>query len=83
MGSILYLHTAPSCGGNALFASQYAAYDALSPRTKVYLQGLTATHSGDHIYRCGAVPNRSLGPLRNSFKTTLIGRSRTSVGSLS
>jgi taurine dioxygenase len=35
MGSILYLHTAPSCGGDTLFASQYAAYDALSPRMKV------------------------------------------------
>ena len=31
MGSILYLHTIPSCGGDTLFASQYAAYDALSP----------------------------------------------------
>ena len=29
----------------------YAAYDSLSPRMKVYLEGLTATHSGDHIYR--------------------------------
>ena len=51
MGSILYLHTVPNCGGDTLFASQYAAYDALSPRMKVYLEGLTATHSGDHIYR--------------------------------
>ena len=51
MGSILYLHTVPNCGGDTLFASQYAAHDALSPRMKVYLEGLTATHSGDHIYR--------------------------------
>ncbi len=51
MGSILYLHTVPDCGGDTLFASQYAAYDALSPRMKVYLEGLTATHSGDHVYR--------------------------------
>ena len=51
MGSILYLHTVPSCGGDTLFASQYAAYDALSPRMKAYLEGLTATHSGDDIYR--------------------------------
>jgi taurine dioxygenase len=41
----------PSSGGDTLFASQYAAYDALSPRMKVYLEGLTATHSGDHVYR--------------------------------
>jgi taurine dioxygenase len=41
----------PSSGGDTLFASQYAAYDALSPRLKAYLEGLTATHSGDHVYR--------------------------------
>jgi taurine dioxygenase len=51
LGSILYLDTVPPCGGDTLFASQTAAYDALSPRMKVYLEGLTATHSGDHVYR--------------------------------
>src|SRR5262249_55199881 len=47
----LYLHTVPPVGGDTLFASQYAAYDALSTRMKAYLEGLTATHSGDHVYR--------------------------------
>jgi taurine dioxygenase len=51
LGSILYLHTVPAVGGDTLFASQYAAYDALSPRMKAYLEGLTATHSGDAVYR--------------------------------
>jgi taurine dioxygenase len=51
LGSILYLHTVPSCGGDTLFASQTAAYDALSARMKAYLEGLTATHSGEHVYR--------------------------------
>src|SRR6266699_605618 len=51
LGSILYLHTVPPVGGDTLFASQYAAYDALSPRMKAYLEGLTATHSGEHLYR--------------------------------
>lgn len=51
LGSILYLHTVPTSGGDTLFASQIAAYEALSPRLKVYLEGLTATHSGDHVYR--------------------------------
>jgi taurine dioxygenase len=51
LGSILYLHTVPAVGGDTLFASQYAAYDALSSRMKAYLEGLTATHSGDHVYR--------------------------------
>jgi len=51
LGSILYLHPVPPVGGDTLFASQYAAYDALSPRMKAYLEGLTATHSGEHLYR--------------------------------
>lgn len=51
MGSILHLHTVPPVGGDTLFASQIAAYDALSPRLKTYLEGLTATHSGEHVYR--------------------------------
>lgn len=51
LGSILYLHTVPDTGGDTLFASQYAAYDALSPRMKAYLEGLTATHSGENAYR--------------------------------
>jgi taurine dioxygenase len=51
MASVLYLHTVPPVGGDTLFASQFAAYDALSPRLKVYLEGLTATHSGDPYYR--------------------------------
>jgi taurine dioxygenase len=49
--SILYLHTVPACGGDTLFASQFTAYEALSDRMKAYLEGLTATHSGDHVYR--------------------------------
>jgi taurine dioxygenase len=51
MGSILYIHTSPETGGDTLFASMYAAYDALSPRMKAYLEGLTAVHDGDHVYR--------------------------------
>lgn len=46
LGSILYLHTLPPLGGDTLFASMYAAYDALSERMKAYLEGLTATHDG-------------------------------------
>ncbi len=51
MGSILYIHTTPPVGGDTLFASMYAAYDALSPKMKAYLEGLTAVHDGDHVYR--------------------------------
>jgi taurine dioxygenase len=58
LGSILYLHTVPPSGGDTLFASQSAAYDALSPAVQAFLDGLTATHSGDHVYRR---TNRLLG----------------------
>jgi taurine dioxygenase len=51
LGSILYLHTVPPVGGDTLFASQTAAYDALTPSFKAFLEGLTATHSGDRSYR--------------------------------
>ena len=51
MGSILYIHTCPPDGGDTLFASMYAAYDALSDRMKQYLGGLTAVHDGEHVYR--------------------------------
>ena len=48
MGSILYIRKCPPHGGDTLFASMYAAYDALSDRMKAYLDGLTAEHSGEH-----------------------------------
>jgi taurine dioxygenase len=51
MGSILHLHTVPPVGGDTIFASQTAAYDALTPAFQAFLDGLTATHSGDRSYR--------------------------------
>jgi taurine dioxygenase len=43
LGSILYLHTVPA-GGDTVFSSMYAAYNALSDRMKAHLEGLTAVH---------------------------------------
>jgi len=51
MGSILYLHTMPPVGGDTIWSSMYAAYDALSPRMKDHIEGLTALHDGEHVYR--------------------------------
>jgi len=51
MGTILYIKQCPPSGGDTLFASMYAAYDALSERLKRYLEGLTAVHDGEHVYR--------------------------------
>jgi taurine dioxygenase len=46
MGSILRLTQLPPNGGDTLFASMYAAYDALSDAMKDFLGGLTASHDG-------------------------------------
>jgi taurine dioxygenase len=48
MGSILYIRKCPPHGGDTLFASMYAAYEALSDRMKAYLEGLAAEHTGEH-----------------------------------
>ena len=34
-----------------MFASMYAAYDALSGRMQDFLSGLTAVHGSEHVYR--------------------------------
>ena len=51
MGSILYLTEVPPEGGDTLFASMYAAYDKLSPPIKRLVEGLTAIHDGEPVYR--------------------------------
>ena len=49
--SMLYMKQMPDVGGDTLFSSMYAAYDALSDRMKTYLEGLTAVHASDDIYK--------------------------------
>lgn len=44
MGTLTRAITLPEVGGDTLFASTAAAYDALSPNMKAYLDGLTAIH---------------------------------------
>jgi taurine dioxygenase len=51
MGSILRLHTVPERGGDTLFSSMYAAYDALSGPMQAWLATLTAEHDGAPYYR--------------------------------
>ena len=51
MGSILYIKQCPPRGGDTLFASMYAAYEALSDRMKSYLTGMAAVHDGEEFYR--------------------------------
>ena len=51
MGSILHLHTVPPRGGDTLFASMYAAHDALSGPMQGWLSTLSAEHDGAPYYR--------------------------------
>jgi taurine dioxygenase len=44
LGSVLYCLEAPSSGGDTIWASGTAAYDALSDKMKAYLDGMQAEH---------------------------------------
>lgn len=57
--SILHLTTIPESGGDTLFSSMYAAYEALSEPMKTMLDSLTATHDGGPNYRDRARRNRT------------------------
>ncbi|MDJ0777992.1 MAG: TauD/TfdA family dioxygenase [Gammaproteobacteria bacterium] len=50
LGSILYAREVPRVGGDTLFASMYAAYDALSDGMQRMLLGLQAEHSSRHSF---------------------------------
>lgn len=50
IGSILYAVQTPEWGGDTLFASQAAAWDALSDGLKATLEGLRAVHSANKEY---------------------------------
>jgi taurine dioxygenase len=59
MGSMLYLTEVPESGGDTMFASMYAAYEALSQPMQEFLEGLTAVHDGAKVWtRYGLTPSR-------------------------
>ena len=66
MGSILHLSQVPKVGGDTIFASMYAAYEALSDEMKGFLADLQAWHSSEkrHKARYG-----HLGQLRDGLNT--------------
>ncbi|MEL7185724.1 MAG: TauD/TfdA family dioxygenase [Pseudomonadota bacterium] len=57
MGSLLYAREVPSSGGDTLFASMYAAHDALSGGLRETLSHLRAVHSTQHVFGEGGYTN--------------------------
>jgi taurine dioxygenase len=52
MGTMLYLTTVPpDGGGDTLFANMYRAYETLSEPVRRLIDGLTAVHDGEPLYR--------------------------------
>ena len=54
MGSILLARETPASGGDTLFASMVAAFEALSDGLKATLRGLRAVHSSRHVFGAAA-----------------------------
>lgn len=50
MGSILYACEVPPVGGDTLYCSMHAAYEALSDGMKTTLRALQARHSSRHVF---------------------------------
>lgn len=66
LGSILYAREVPRTGGDTLFASMYAAYDALSPGFKKTLESLNAVHSSRHVFGTPAYGEAMEGRVGNA-----------------
>jgi len=50
LGSILVAQQLPATGGDTLFVSMFAAFNALSAELKQKITSLTATHSSRHVF---------------------------------
>jgi taurine dioxygenase len=70
MGSILYAREVPTVGGDTLFASMYAAYDALSDGLKQMLCSMNAEHSSRHVFGEVAYGGRDLDDLGSRLGNT-------------
>ena len=51
LGTILQMLEVPPAGGDTLFANMVAAYESLSAPMRRMLDGMTAVHDGEYVYR--------------------------------
>ena len=71
LGSVLYARDVPDYGGDTMFASMYAAHDALSDGMKATLSGMRAVHSSRHVFGAKAGrPEELKGRLGNADAAT-------------
>jgi taurine dioxygenase len=70
LGTMLQIHLAPLCGGDTMFSDMYSAYDALSTPIKKFINGLTAVHESEHIYK-GRYADRGVNDSNSIFPTAV------------
>ncbi|KAJ1555500.1 hypothetical protein HK405_001333 [Cladochytrium tenue] len=67
----LKVHTLPEgAGGDTLWASGYELYDRLSPTFRTFLEGLTATHSGNFFKTISQRRGHTIRPVRGAPENT-------------
>ena len=54
------------CGGDTMFSDMYSAYDALSKPIKKLINGLSARHESEHLYR-GRYADRGMDDSDSTF----------------
>ncbi len=59
MGSVLHALEVPPYGGDTLFVSMAAAYEALSPAMRGFMDGLWAVHSSRHVFGANTIDSEA------------------------
>lgn len=61
MAGMLYARQVPPSGGDTLWASMTAAYQALSPTIRAFLDGLSAVHDFSHAFTDSGLAGQAAG----------------------